>query len=97
MSEQGYNGWTNYETWLVKLWMDNEQATQEYWLEMARDDVTAYDLSQTLQTEYNDMRAELLGQQHTATVWDDLLGAALSAVNWYEIATALIEDAKEIN
>ena len=24
MSDKTYNGWTNYETWLVKLWMDME-------------------------------------------------------------------------
>ena len=29
MSER-YNGWTNYETWLVNLWMDNEQGSQEF-------------------------------------------------------------------
>ena len=25
MSEQGYNGWTNYETWNIALWLDNEE------------------------------------------------------------------------
>lgn len=35
-----YNGWTNYETWAVKLWIDNDQSTQEYWLEMARECVS---------------------------------------------------------
>jgi hypothetical protein len=32
-----YNGWTNYETWNVKLWMDNEQGTYEYYREQARE------------------------------------------------------------
>lgn len=31
MTKLEYNGWTNYETWNVKLWMDNEQSSQEYW------------------------------------------------------------------
>jgi hypothetical protein len=30
-----YNGWTNYETWLVKLWLDNDQWSQEAMLELA--------------------------------------------------------------
>lgn len=25
-----YNGWTNRSTWLVNLWIDNEQSTYEY-------------------------------------------------------------------
>ena len=25
MSEEGYNGWTNYETWLLALNVDNDQ------------------------------------------------------------------------
>ena len=24
-----YNGWSNYETWLVNLWIDNEPGTSE--------------------------------------------------------------------
>lgn len=36
MTVQEYNGWTNYETWNVKLWLDNEQASQEHWSERAR-------------------------------------------------------------
>ena len=36
MSEDGYNGWKNYETWLVALWLDNERETYEYWREEAR-------------------------------------------------------------
>ncbi len=27
MTSKNYNGWTNYETWLVALWMDNERGT----------------------------------------------------------------------
>ncbi len=35
MSDTKYNGWANYETWLVKLWMDNEESAQVYWLDLA--------------------------------------------------------------
>jgi hypothetical protein len=33
--ERGYNGWTNYETWAVSLWLDNEQPSYLYWREQA--------------------------------------------------------------
>jgi hypothetical protein len=35
-SDDKYNGWTNYETWLVNLWMDNEENTQAAVTDMAR-------------------------------------------------------------
>ena len=29
--KQGYNGWPNYETWNVMLWMDNEEPAYRYY------------------------------------------------------------------
>ena len=37
MSDNKYQGWTNYETWAVKLWIDNEEGSSDYWRERARD------------------------------------------------------------
>lgn len=31
-----YQGWKNYETWAVHLWLSNEQADYTYWVEQAR-------------------------------------------------------------
>lgn len=33
----GYNGWKNYETWAVALWIDNDQGAQEMFIERARE------------------------------------------------------------
>jgi len=30
MSEQGYNGWSNYETWAMSLWIGNNQGSYNY-------------------------------------------------------------------
>ena len=30
-----YNGWANYETWCVHLWLSNEEGTYRYWREEA--------------------------------------------------------------
>jgi hypothetical protein len=107
MNEKGYNGWTNYETWLVKLWIDNEQGSQEYWAEAAQDaakrSVARYDwesdrgaavhsLSERLKDEHEEQVSTVAG----VTGWiADLVGAALSEVNWSEIAESLIEDEVE--
>ena len=31
MSEQGYQGYKNYETWNAALWLANEQGSYHYW------------------------------------------------------------------
>jgi hypothetical protein len=37
MERKEYNGWTNYETWCVNLWMSNDQGSDEYFREMAQE------------------------------------------------------------
>lgn len=90
-----YQGWKNYETWCVKLWIDNEQSDYEYWREETRSlwtcndgdaDVTRYQLADALKTSFDDAAPELRG------MWADLLSAALSEVDWGEIAQAMIDD-----
>lgn len=33
--EKRYNGWANYETWCVHLWLSNDEPTYRYWREEA--------------------------------------------------------------
>lgn len=94
-----YNGWTNYETWNVALWIDNEQGSQLYWKETAeeayRDAERGEDrkwdavcaVADRLKDEINEAAPDL-----GATCFADLLGAALSKVNWHEIAEHYIDD-----
>lgn len=104
-----YNGWTNKATWLVKLWIDNDQGEQEGWLEQARDQLAVAEegdnfytheqyaitgLAEQLQNSYEDMISE-----HTVITGfvADLMSWALAMVNWDEVAKSLIEDAAEVN
>ena len=110
---QKYNGWTNYETWNVKLWMDNEEPSYRYWREAAqeaydnaeaqesdggrviftREESATHAIRERMKDEYEQASCDLLERSSaTASVWADLLGAALSEVNWHEIAEHLIED-----
>ena len=82
-----YNGWTNYETWNVKLWLDNEEGSQREVARMARRSASAYDLGQALRDMVTEDAPDL-----GASMYADLLGAALSEVNWLEIAEAYRED-----
>jgi hypothetical protein len=88
MSEdKTYNGWTNYETWAVKLWLDNDQGTNEDMNRLGRQAIDAYKLSKQIQ-EFVEEGNPL----PNAGLYTDLLNGALSEVNWYEIAEAYIED-----
>jgi hypothetical protein len=103
MADTTYNGWTNYETWLVNLWMDNEQGSQAFFREQAReylstaqaDDVWTktqhawFQFADWLKEYHEEFQPELPG------VYVDLLGGALGSVNWSEIARHYIEAIEE--
>lgn len=92
-----YNGWTNKATWLVKLWIDNDQGSQAYWLEAARDR-GAYDLSEMLKEEFEEAADdEFEGIISKAGFYSDLMSWALAMVDWSAVARTLIEDAAEVN
>jgi hypothetical protein len=111
MTHKEYNGWTNYETWLVKLWMDNDEGTQDYWREQAREALetakdttiavtpsfTVYEravlsFSNELRDGHENSVADMLeNAKQSNGFMADLINAALSEVNWHEIATAVID------
>jgi hypothetical protein len=84
--ENTYNGWTNYETWNIKLWLDNDGFS----LENLTQSADPFEVSKELESYFDDLNP----LADKANCFADLLGSALKSVNWYEIAEALIEDAK---
>lgn len=99
MTNREYNGWTNYETWLVKLWQDNDQGEQSYWQDLAEEIANEYEpdervrrMADAMKDQYEERAGELANVQD---FWADLLGGALSEVNWFEIAEHWIDDAVE--
>lgn len=105
MADQTYNGWTNYETWLVNLWMDNEPGSQEFFRETAKEiyaETDSYNTGLNKQEYARCRYADWLKQYHAEEnrpelpgLYGDLLGAALASVNWDEIARHYIDAVKE--
>lgn len=87
--ERGYNGWTNYETWLLVLWIDNEEGCYNYWREQARELHNLPDLAQILKDEFEEAAEEKFGE---SGFWLDLVTAALSEVDWREVASHLMDE-----
>lgn len=87
MAEKTYNGWTNYETWCVNLWLSNDQgsynATREIVAE-GEDYEAAERLKEWVAAEGFPLKEPSL--------YSDLLTGALSEVNWLEVVKAFREE-----
>lgn len=109
MNKKEYNGWYNYETWLIKLWMDNDQGSDEYWRECARlcmDQAQPSVMPAFTKAEYATIKlAEDIKERHEESIEGvltessgfvvDLLNAAMSEVNWHEIAKHYIDELEQ--
>ena len=106
MSDKKYNGWTNYETWNLKLWLDNE----EYWHNDMTSQADVYATDQDKNTAVSDMvdylkewvnentpdlywPDDMGGGKITASMFNNILNAGLSEINYYEIAESYIDEA----
>ena len=77
-----YNGWKNRETWLVNVWLNNDEISYNYFRTvLSKDDPT---LRAKNISEYFD---ELL-EDESITLWKDLMREVLSKVNWQEIVSS---------
>ena len=100
MTNKEYNGWYNWETWCVNLWMDNDQGSHEMWREIARESIDADEGTNWFYFEdrlkdYLDMIQEDLHNGVASGLVHDLLGGAISEVNTREIAMSWIENELE--
>lgn len=94
MERREYNGWTNYETWNLALWLDNGGEADYYHgraLEIMESnegdvDVSTRELAGEIESAARDNAPDLDGFA------GDMLSAALSEVNFEEIAAHYVAD-----
>ena len=107
-----YNGWSNYETWNFKLWLDNDQDVHNYIINGIKKikaigyDAEAYEVSNFLRSYIDDNMPNLnvssKGQSVHGSMSDkngfysDILNTALRCINTYEIAESYLEDLKQV-
>ena len=106
MTEETYNGWKNYPTWAVNLWLSNDEPLYREALARAEMAVTYADghpnVTGGIWTEEQCRRFVLaddlkswvsdeLAPDLGASFAADLLGYALGCVDWDEIADAWLE------
>ena len=94
-----YNGYENYETWNVSLWLDNDEGTYGYWADRAEEvlesndmdkDDALYALAKEIEQEIEDWNPITI-----ASTYSDLLVHALGMVEWAEVAQSFIDLAVE--
>lgn len=96
MSDKEYNGWTNYVTWCVVTWFDGDEGEYNLCREVTKEVIDEdkeeqqiWKLAEWIKERVEDGKPELDG------VYVDLLSAAISEINFGEIAEGWLKDVKE--
>ena len=83
MKDETYNGEKNYETWNVRPWLTNDEGSYHAAREAAKRDLHGDAVKDLVE----EMRPDL-----EASMFADILGSALSRVDWREVRDALAEE-----
>ena len=86
-----YQGWTNRETWLVALWLNNEQGLQDTAQSIART-TQLREAEQELSQWVQDLAEDHLKGPGRPSFVMDMIGDYLAGVNWTEIVESLREE-----
>lgn len=100
--EKGYNGWSNYATWLVNVHLSNDEGTYSYVNELAQTSIDnaeadkyntkKEDATQALADSIKGMIDEGNPLADKSNLYSDMLQAIIDEADYYAIAEAWLED-----
>lgn len=108
--DKTYNGWTNYETWAVGLYLDGNydgEGTYRYVLELVGEAAQAFNADNVEAGIWTEADARKFAVEDALKSWfeetlpeldgiaADLLGAATSEINWLELAQHKLDEIAE--
>ena len=76
------NGWSNHETWLASLWLNNDEDSYDMLRKAYQQGDDAYDHAKWLEQQ---LRNQLDEEASDADLWYDLLSYAFNHINWVEV------------
>lgn len=83
-----YNGWVNFQTWCVYTWLTNDASTYNYIVELINGQNDIYQSTQLVRDFVEESNPF---NEHSASLYSDLLTHSLQSVEWRDIALAFAE------
>jgi len=80
---ESYNGWSNYETWLMNLWLTNDELVYNDLMQIIQEIDTVEEMAEEL--KFRVMEDMDLNE---ISIRSDFLTASTRNVNWREIIEA---------
>ena len=107
--DQTYNGWKNYPTWAVNLWLSNDEGLYNATDELVRGIVGAAEVDPNMDEAIDTIGSNRVAVAYALKSWvvdelapdlgasfaADLLGYAFDCVDWFEIADAWLSNTEE--
>ncbi len=78
-----YNGWSNYETWVANMWLNNDESSYRFLQDIVQEEgAPDYEKADWLESL---LRYQLDDEIDVPCMWQDLLRHAFGQVDWLEI------------